>query len=78
MSENDKIPRKKRGISNNYTTTCPCVRGDNSRALASGISYVLVDERGKAIYTTYISIDLAHHEIVHANVGKDGINSTVL
>ena len=26
-------------------------------------------------YTTYISVDLAHHEIVHAKVGKDGITS---
>ena len=24
-------------------------------------------------YTTYISVDLAHHEIVRAKVGKDGI-----
>ena len=25
-------------------------------------------------YTTYISVDLAHHEIFHAKVGKGGIN----
>ena len=25
------------------------------------------------IYTTYISVDLAHHEIFHAKVGKGGI-----
>ena len=25
-------------------------------------------------YTTYISVDLAHHEIVYVKVGKDGIN----
>ena len=25
-------------------------------------------------YTTYISIDLAHHEIIRAKVGKGGIN----
>ena len=24
-------------------------------------------------YTTYISVDLAHHEIFHAKVGKGGI-----
>ena len=24
-------------------------------------------------YTTYISVDLAHHEIVHAKVGEGGI-----
>ena len=27
-------------------------------------------------YTTYISVDLAHHEIFHAKVGKGGINDT--
>ena len=25
-------------------------------------------------YTTYISVDLAHHEIYRAKVGKGGIN----
>ena len=25
------------------------------------------------LYTTYISVDLAHHEIFHAKVGKGGI-----
>ena len=25
-------------------------------------------------YTTYISVDIAHHEIFHAKVGKGGIN----
>ena len=25
-------------------------------------------------YTSYISVDLAHHEIFHAKVGKGGIN----
>ena len=25
-------------------------------------------------YTTYISVDLAHHEVFHAKVGKGGIN----
>ena len=27
----------------------------------------------KLIYTTYISVDLAHHEIFRAKVGKGGI-----
>ena len=53
---------------------CPPVRGDNPRALASGLSYVQVDKHGITIYTTYISVDLAHHEIFHAKVGKGGIN----
>ena len=29
-------------------------------------------------YTTYISVDLAHHEIFRAKVGKGGINWDVL
>ena len=27
-------------------------------------------------YTTYISVDLAHHKIFHAKAGKGGINGT--
>ena len=30
-------------ICNSYTMDCPPVRGDNPRALASGLSYVQVD-----------------------------------
>ena len=52
---------------------CPPVRGDNPRALASGLSYVQVDKHGITIYTTYISVDLAHQVIFHAKVGKGGI-----
>ena len=57
---------------------CPPVRGDNPRALASGLSYVQVDKHGITIYTTYISVDLAHHEIYHAKVGKGGIKCVSL
>ena len=28
-------------------------------------------------YTTYISVDLAHHEIFRAKVGKGGINASL-
>ena len=52
---------------------CPPVRGDNPRALASGLSYVQVDKHGITIYTTYISVDLAHQVIFHAKVGNSGI-----
>ena len=38
-----------RGISNSYTMACPPVRGDNPRALASGLSYVQVDKHGITI-----------------------------
>ena len=63
-------------ISNSYTMTCPPVRGDNPRDLASGLSYVQVDKHGITIlYLVYISVDLAHHEIVCAKVGKGGISS---
>ena len=47
---------------------CPPVRGDNPRALASGLSYVQVDKHGKTILYLYISEDLAHHELFHAQV----------
>ena len=49
---------------------CPPVRGNNTRALASGLSYAQVDKHGKIFHITYISIDLAHHEILHAKFGK--------
>ena len=52
---------------------CPPVRGDNPRALASGLSYVQVDKHVMTFFTTYISVDLAHHEIFCAKVGKGGI-----
>ena len=56
-------------LSNSHTTGCPPVRGDNPRALASGLSYVQVGKHGITFfYTTYISVDLAHHEIFHAQV----------
>ena len=29
-------------------------------------------------YTTYISVDLAHHEIFRAEVGKGGIKKSIL
>ena len=32
------------GICNSYTMVCPPLRGDNPRALASGLSYVQVNK----------------------------------
>ena len=52
---------------------CPPVRGDHPRALASGLCYVQVDKHGITIYTTNISVDLAHHEIFRAKVCKGDI-----
>ena len=43
------IAQKSRTTSNSYTMGCPHVRGDNPRALASGLSYVQVDTHGITI-----------------------------
>ena len=42
---------------------CPHVRGDNPRALASGLSYVQVDKH------TYIGVNVAYLEIFRGKVG---------
>ena len=42
-------PAHDKAISNSYTMGSPPVRGDNPRALASGISYVQVDTHGITI-----------------------------
>ena len=52
---------------------CPSVRADDPRALASGLSYEHVDKHCVTIYTTYVSVDLAHHEIFRAKVGNGGV-----
>ena len=59
---------------------CPPVRGDNPRALASGLSYVQVDNNGLAIlYQLYhTSVDLAHHEIFRSRGGGGGGNLRVI
>ena len=36
-------------LSNSYTMGCPPVRGDNPRALASGLSYVQANKHGITI-----------------------------
>ena len=43
------IHQNLRVICNSYTMGCPPVRGDNPRALASGLSYVQVDKHGITI-----------------------------
>ena len=53
---------------------CPPVRGDNPRALASGLSYVQVDNPWYNYFMPPInSVDLARYEIFNAKVGKGGI-----
>ena len=72
------VPSKSiKKISTSYTMGCPPVRGDNPRALASGLSYVQVDKHGITHYTTYISVDLAHHKIFCAKVGKGVIKKMI-
>ena len=52
----------------------PPVCGDNPLALASGLSYAQVDKH-LTFYITYISVDLAHHEIFRAKVGKGDLTA---
>ena len=52
---------------------CPPVRGDNPRALASGLSYVQVDKLFYTILYHLHQCSPAHHEIYRAKVGKGGI-----
>ena len=53
---------------------CWSVRGDDPRALASGLFYMYVQVNKHGITILYISVDLAHRKIVRAKVGKDGIS----
>ena len=39
-------------------------------------SYVQADKHGITIYTTYISVGIAHHEIIRAKVGKVRLKSS--
>ena len=43
-------------LCNSYTMGCPPLRGDDPRALASGLSYVHVDKHGITILLSYIHI----------------------
>ena len=51
---------------------CPTVRGDNLRALASGLSYVQADKH-VITFLYHLHQCFAHHEIFRAKVGKGGI-----
>ena len=65
-------------IRNSYTMGCPPVCGDNPQALASGF----LRRDGQTWYnyfnTTYMSVDLAHHKIFCAKVGKGVIIKKIL
>ena len=60
-----------------YTLACPPLRGNNPRTLTSGLSYEQVKKHGITIFTTYISIDLAHNEIFRVKVGKGGMKDAL-
>ena len=66
LTEINGIGMPNANISNSYIMGCPPVRGDNPRALASGLSYVQMYKHDITFYTTYVSADLAHHEIFRA------------
>ena len=60
-------------LSYSYTMDCTPVRGDNPRALASGLSYVQVDKHGITILYHLHQCGPSHHKILCAKVGKGGI-----
>ena len=51
---------RKREISNSYTMGCPPVRRDNPRALASGLSYVQVDNPWYNYFIPPTSVETLH------------------
>ena len=54
---------------------CPPVCGDNPLASARDYLTYRWTLMVYLFYTTYTSVDLAHHEIFRAKVDKGGINS---
>ena len=50
---------------------CPPVCGDNPRGLACGLSDIQVDNHSLTIlYHTCTNVDIVHHELFRAKVGK--------
>ena len=62
-----------RQIRYSYTMGCPPVRGDNPRALASGLSYVQVDKHSITILYHLHQCRPCKPSDNHAKVGKGGI-----
>ena len=48
-SRRQKLLLVRKELNKSYTMGCPPVRGDNPRAIASGLSYVQVDKHGITI-----------------------------
>ena len=57
---------------------CPPVRGDNPRALASGLSDVQVDKHGITILCHLHQYRPCTSTDIHAKVGKGGISLNIL
>ena len=53
---------------------CPPVRGDNPRALASGLSYVQVDKHGITILYHLNQCRPCTSQDIRDKIGKGGIN----
>ena len=51
---------------------CPPVRGDNPRALASGLSYVQVDKHGITIYIPSTDVSIKNEERKRILTAKTG------
>ena len=64
-------------LCNSYTVGCPPGRGDNPRALASGLFYVHVDKHGISILGLYHLHQCrpCTSQDIFAKVGKSGINA---
>ena len=60
---------------NSNTMGCPPVRGENIRALASGLVTYRWTYMVYLFHNTYIRVYLANCEIFRAEVGKGGINT---
>ena len=60
-------------ISNSYIMGCSPVRGDNPRALASGLSYVQVDKHGITILYHLHQCRPCTLRNIRAKVGQGGI-----
>ena len=57
MDQEKKIVSPKLSTCNSYTMVCPSVRGDNPRALASGLSPVQTDKLRKRVDYLLVQAD---------------------
>ena len=67
----DFLPAVK--LCNSYTMACPPACGDNSRALASGLSYVQVDKHGITILCHLHQCRSGTLRDIRAQLGKGGM-----